>query len=411
MYKWITITVIIFSLSVQNSNGQTHVQTTTLFQTTTATTIAKVFAAPSTSGNLIVVHLDWDNQSRSVNTVTDNKGNTYARINGPTNWNGASYRAELWYAYNITGGGGAIKVTAQLSGAPTSFSQIYISEYSGIATITPLDQNSVAIGNSAAANSGATTTVAANELVYGASIGASGTITTGAGFTNRSTANSNIIEDRKAVSAGSYSAGFTSAGGNWIAQMATFRSTNISLPIDLSSFTGYCNNKNIVLEWTTASENNNDYFSIERSVNGSDWKAIGTVKSFGNSSIARMYSFIADETNNEIAYFRLKQTDLDGNFNYFKIIQVNSCNKEVPAINIYPNPSNGISLFGKINLKANEKYSVEIFDNSGKMVSRYASNQPEFTINFPNVLQQGVYYAKFSSVNFSKVASFLVKHN
>src|SRR5882724_6264584 len=169
MYKWITITVIIFSLSVQNSNGQTHVQTTTLFQTTTATTIAKVFAAPSTSGNLIVVHLDWDNQSRSVNTVTDNKGNTYARINGPTNWNGASYRAELWYAYNITGGGGAIKVTAQLSGAPTSFSQIYISEYSGIATITPLDQNSVAIGNSAAANSGAKTTVAANELVYGAS--------------------------------------------------------------------------------------------------------------------------------------------------------------------------------------------------------------------------------------------------
>jgi hypothetical protein len=410
MNRWIAMTVILFSVTIQNSIGQTHVQTATLFQTTTATTIAKTFAASSTSGNLIVVHLDWDNQSRSINTVTDNKGNTYARINGPTNWNGASYRAELWYAYNITGGGGAITVTAQLSGAPTSFSQIYISEYSGIATISPLDQNSVAIGNSAAVNSGAKTTTAANELVYGASIGASGTLTTGAGFTNRSTANSNIIEDKNAASAGSYSAGFTSASGNWIAQMATFRSTNISLPVDLLSLTGYCNNKNTVLEWTTASENNNDYFSIERSENGNDWKNIGTVKSIGNSSVAHTYSFIADETNNEISYFRLKQTDLDGKFNYFKIIKVNNCNKEVPAINIYPNPSNGISLFGKINLKSNEKYSVEIFDNSGKMVSQFTSTQSEFTINFPHVLPQGVYYAKFSSMNFSKVASFLVKH-
>lgn len=392
------------------SSGQTFVQVNTKFQTTTATTITCTFPSPSTSSNLIVVHLDWNNQARSVNTVTDNKGNTYARINGPTNWNGAAYRAELWYAYNITGGGGAITVTATLTGSPTSFSQIYITEYSGIATVSPLDKNAVAIGSSAAVSSGSVTTTAANELVYGASIGASGTLSTGAGFTNRSTANSNIIEDRKAVTAGSYSANFTSASGNWVAQMATFRTTNIILPIDLSSFTAHCDNKQVELNWTTSSENNNDYFTIQRSVNGSDWSDIATVKSAGNSSFSHSYSFTTEAINYENPYYRLKQTDLDGRSNYFKIIQANHCDQQVSSVNIYPNPTNGRSLFGKINLKSNERYAVEIFDNNGRIVTRFTSAQPEFAINFPYLLQEGIYYAKFSSVGFSTVTRFLVKY-
>src|ERR1700676_1598772 len=158
MKKYIGITFILLLSTIKHSLGQTHVQTRTLLQNTTATTIARQFAAASTSGNLIVVHLDWDGQTRSITSVTDNKGNNYARINGPTNWDGANYRAELWYAYNITGGGAAITVTAKLSGAPTSFSQIYISEYSGIATTNPLDQNSVATGNALAVSSGSKNT-------------------------------------------------------------------------------------------------------------------------------------------------------------------------------------------------------------------------------------------------------------
>src|SRR6202035_4923994 len=135
--------VLMFGI-LKESIGQTHVQTAFQYQMTTASTIAKAFASASTSGNLIVVSLDWDGQIRSVNSVNDNKGNTYARISGPTNWNGAGNRAELWYAYNITGG--ALTVTATLSGAPTTFSGMGISEYSGIVTFDPLDKSSVAIG-------------------------------------------------------------------------------------------------------------------------------------------------------------------------------------------------------------------------------------------------------------------------
>jgi hypothetical protein len=412
MYRFIIISYIFLFSAIKQSAAQTHVQTATLYQTTTASNIAKAFPASSTSGNLIVVEANWDGQTRSVSSVTDNKGNSYARINGPTNWNGANYRAELWYAYNITGGGAAIIVTAHLSGAPTSFSQIYISEYSGIVTANPLDQNSAAIGNSAAVNSGSKTTTYNNELVYGASIGASGVLTKGATFTSRSTANGNIIEDKNAVAVGSYNANFTSAGGNWVAQMATFISTSstIILPTDLLSFTGQCNNNNIVLEWSTASESNNNYFSIERSEDGNNWQPIGTIKSAGNSSAIQKYSFTADETTNEISYFRLKQTDMDGKFKYFNIIQVNNCNKDLKGIKIYPNPTNGITLSGRVDSKANEQYSIVVFDRFGKMVSRSTSTQPEFTVYFSHTLPSGIYYARISSSNFSKAACFLVKN-
>jgi hypothetical protein len=411
MSRYAGLTFILLLCIFNNVFGQTHVQTTTLYQTTTANSISVAFGAASTSGNLIVVHIDWDGQSRNVTAVTDNKGNSYAKINGTTNWNGPNYAAELWYAYNITGGAGAITVKAKLSGNPTSFSQIYISEYSGIVSLAdPLDQNAVAIGNSLAVSTGFKTITYNNELVYGASIGASGALTKGAGFNLRSGANSNIIEDKNAAAVGSYNASFTSASGNWVAQMATFISTSsiIVLPVDLLSFTGQCNSNHIILNWTTATETNNDYFTIERSENGTDWETIGTVKSVGNSSANQNYSFTADESQNTISYFRLKQTDLDGNFEYFHTIQVNNCIKNTTEVNIYPNPSNGLTLSGSINLKDNQTYSIEIFNNLGMMVSHYTSAQPEFTVNFQHSLTPGVYYARISSSNFSTAKSFLV---
>jgi hypothetical protein len=412
IYRYIGLTFLLLGL-IKICIGQTHVQTNTLYQLTTANSISMTFGAASTSGNLIIVHIDWDGQTRNITTVTDNKGNSYAKINGTTNWNGPNYAAELWYAYNITGGAGAITVKAKLSGAPTTFSQIYISEYSGIVSVAnPLDQNSVATGNSLAVSTGTKTITYNNELVYGVSIGASGTLSKGAGFTSRSTANSNIVEDKNAATVGAYDASFTSAGGNWIAQMATFISTSslIVLPIDLISFTGQCNNNHIALNWTTATETNNDYFTIERSEDGSDWGVLGTVKSAGPSSANQEYSFTADETKNEISYFRLKQTDQDGKFKYFNIIQVNNCNNGNTAVNIYPNPTNGITLNGSIHLKANETYTIEIFDKLGKMVSRFTSVQPEFSVNFAQTLPSGVYYARFSSASFSTAKCFLVSH-
>ena len=411
MYRSLPLTLILFILVLKQGLGQTHVQTATLFQNTTSATIAKAFAASSTSGNLIVVHIDWDNQARSVNTVTDNKGNTYKKALGPTNWNGVNYRAELWYAYNIIGGGAAITVTVNLTGTVTSFSQIYISEYSGMPSIDPLDKTSVAIGNAAAVSSGSKTTSFNSELIYGAAIGASGLLTKGATFTARSTANQNVIEDKNAATTGTFEANFTSAGGNWIAQMATFISTNTILPVNLISFSGHCDqNDHIALNWETASELNNNYFTIEESANGTDWNQIAIVNSAGNSSNTHSYAYLADESKSDLSYFRIKQTEFDGQSKYFNTIQVQNCSKEYLGLSIFPNPSNGRSLFGKIQLKSNESYTIEIFDSFGKRIIHTTDNHSEFSVSFAQTLPVGTYYAKFSTTGFSKVMSFMVNH-
>jgi hypothetical protein len=411
MKKNIIINLLLLFTVLQYGNAQTHVQTTSLFQNTTSKTISLAFGASSSAGNLIVVHLDWDNQGSTINSVKDNRGNTYYEIIAPTNWNGTNYRAALWYAWNISGGN--TTVTAKLTLNPTSFTQIYISEYSGIVSAAdPLDKSSVNKGNTAAVSSGAATTTYNNELIYGAAIGAAGTLSKGAGFAQRSSANQNIIEDKTGVGVGSYSTNFTSAGGNWIAQMASFISVNslITLPVNLLSFTGKCDHNKIALTWSTASEMNNDYFTVEQSAEGTDWKAIGTKKSQGNSAAAQQYSFIADASAGDFSYFRLKQADADGKSKYSEILRVDNCHTSSAAVNIYPNPSNGISLYGSINLKANEAYTIEVFDNLGKMVYHGGSVEPAFAINFPHILPSGIYYARFYSAAFSVVKCILVAH-
>ncbi len=413
MKRFFVILNFYFFLSAGPALAQAHVQTNTLFQMSVATTIASTFAAPSTSGNLIVVHLDWNNQAINISSVTDNKGNSYARISGPTNWNGALYRAELWYAYNITGGGGAIKVTATLSGAPSTFSQIYISEYSGIiSAANPLDKSSVLAGSTLAVSSGPQTTTYNHELIYGASIGASGNLTKGASFTLRSGANNNVIEDKNAAATGLFDANFTSASGNWIAQMATFISTssNFILPVDFSSFTGQCKNDQVVLDWSTANEMNNDYFTIEKSGDENSWIKAGTVKSKGNSSTSQYYSFIPENNNDERTWYRIKQTDLDGREKYSEIISVRSCGEPKKEIEIYPNPTNGITLSGKINTKTIQPWSIVIYDKLGNVIMRSTSDQAEFTLYFPHTLRPGIYYAGFSSGTLSRSTAFMVRN-
>jgi hypothetical protein len=293
------ILILIFSISFTPGRGQAIVQTNWLYQTTAATTISQTFTSASGTGDLIIVHLDWANGGVSVSQVTDSKGNTYKPVPGTaSSWNGGAWGAQLWYAYNITGTVAPVKitVTATFSGAPTgtpNFSQIYINEYSGIATsIDPLDQGAVATGGTTAISSGNKTTHATNELIFGVSIGASATISPGAGFNTRNSQNANIIEDKNVAAIGSYSTNFVGhAAGNWVAQMATFISTISVLPVTFSSFTGGCNkDSRIGLDWTTATEENNDYFTIQESTNGTDWTNVGTVKAVGNSAVPQDYS-------------------------------------------------------------------------------------------------------------------------
>lgn len=103
-----------------------------------------------------------------------------------------------------------------------------------------------------------------------------------------------------------------------------FRSWTLSniaspLPVELTSWTGACDGKDVVLKWTTASENDNAFFTIEKSSDGQAWVEIGRVEAVGNSSTTTEYSFV-DANAGGLAYYRLSQTDISDRRETFQTV-------------------------------------------------------------------------------------------
>ena len=112
------------------------------------------------------------------------------------------------------------------------------------------------------------------------------------------------------------------------------------LPVTLLDFEAGLDNNKVSLHWTTASEINNDYFSIERSMDGVSWQDIGQVPGHGNSQVKEYYSFIDNLqgfTPVSTIYYRLKQEDNNGSYQYSMIRSV-ELNEPSADFTTYPNP-------------------------------------------------------------------------
>jgi hypothetical protein len=114
--------------------------------------------------------------------------------------------------------------------------------------------------------------------------------------------------------------------------------TSLSLPIELLSFTATVKDPHIQLNWTTATEINNDYFIVERSVIGIDFTPISKVNGAGNSTQSLSYSAVDESPFYGISYYRLKQTDYNGKTSYSNIVAVKFKNMNNSILDIYPNP-------------------------------------------------------------------------
>jgi len=100
------------------------------------------------------------------------------------------------------------------------------------------------------------------------------------------------------------------------------------LPIELILFKSTIHDNDVTLNWITASEFNNNYFKVERSLNAINWEPIGMVPGVGNSSTEKHYSFIDYNLSPNVYYYRLKQVDMNGDLHYSPVISVNLLNKE-----------------------------------------------------------------------------------
>ena len=114
----------------------------------------------------------------------------------------------------------------------------------------------------------------------------------------------------------------------------TLASKLLPLPIELITFVYSC--KNSSLEWSTSSEQNNDYFTIEKSSDMIDWEFIDYITGQGNSNVRQNYSYKIDD-NNQI-YYRLCQFDYDNTEECFNTIYIDCEMSNV--VSVYPNPSN-----------------------------------------------------------------------
>ncbi len=116
----------------------------------------------------------------------------------------------------------------------------------------------------------------------------------------------------------------------------------VPLPVELLQFEVYCDDSGTRLEWITASENENDYFTLEKGADGQDWKNLATIAGGGTQNTISAYAYSDPQSGGGTVYYRLMQTDYDGQHHLLGIRSV-SCGRsgENRILQIYPNPCSG----------------------------------------------------------------------
>ena len=188
-------------------------------------TVGVAYKGAQTAGNLNVVVVGWSDAVSAVSTVRDSAGNSYALAVGPTVNTGGVTQA-IYYAKNIVAAGAGANTVTVTFNRSASFPDIRVMEYSGLDLNNPLDGAAGAVGSNAAADSGAVTTTAGNDLLVGANTVMTRVNAAGAGYTNRviTYPDGDLVEDQIAASVGTYHATSPLAdAGPWVMQVVALK--------------------------------------------------------------------------------------------------------------------------------------------------------------------------------------------
>jgi hypothetical protein len=167
-----------------------------------------------------------------------------------------------------------------------------------------------------------------------------------------------------------------------------------ALSVDLLTFNSKCLDKNALIQWITASETNNNYFTVERSENGVDYLQIAQIQGSGNSNGLNEYSYLDTKPDGTV-YYRLKQVDFDGTTHIFNPISLN-CKNNNTDIRIIPNPfKDKISIIGLVP----DLTQLDVFNSEGAKVYNqivYHSNASNINLGF---LMPGIYMLRLTEPN------------
>lgn len=149
--------------------------------------------------------------------------------------------------------------------------------------------------------------------------------------------------------------------------VARFTFAAAPLPVRLTFVRGeWVAGEGSVLTWQTSEEINNDHFDVERSVDAKSFEKIGRVAGKGTSSTRQNYQFVDPSAPGDITYYRLKQVDLDGSYQYSQIVAIRR-GIELVNLTLWPNPATE-KLFVKVT-GVGQVMRLRVFDIQGRLLS------------------------------------------
>ncbi|WP_262510387.1 lectin-like domain-containing protein [Pontibacter arcticus] len=190
----------------------------------------------------------------------------------------------------------------------------------------------------------------------------------------------------------------------------TFRDKGVvtPLPVTLIRFTATAQGAAVSINWETATEVNNDYFMVERSLDGSTFREVAKVKGAGNSSQKLAYAHLDKQAPAGILYYRLKQVDFNGTYKYSQIASVEKTEATTANVLLYPNPA---TAYIKLNLAGmpNTAYQIRLLSMDGRLIQTISTkDNAELEINVQS-LATGKYIFQIQSEKVLKTASFIKK--
>ncbi len=176
----------------------------------------------------------------------------------------------------------------------------------------------------------------------------------------------------------------------------TFGSTSPAvnpLPVELAYFTATTEVDGILLKWKTLAEINNSHFEIQKSLDGQHFKSIGEVEGNGTINYEHFYSYFDKAPVSGYQYYRLKQMDYDGQYEYSPIVIAHY--EGASSITFYPNP---VSSGGTLDFNSNDLKikAVVMYDQSGKLIRSITADANQIQINLPN-LPEGLYFVEINT--------------
>lgn len=205
-----------------------------------------------------------------------------------------------------------------------------------------------------------------------------------------------------------------STGGNGDISTATVNqncaSCDAALPIELLYFNGKNMKEFVFLDWATASEKNNDFFSVLRSYDGISFENLANITGSGTSTSTRYYTYKDYDAKTGINYYKLKQTDYDGKSDVSKTLSINRSDLEFNIL-VYPIPSTSPNVklavyksIGRINVKCISTSGVIMFD-----VDLDTEEKSEYGLGQYN-LPSGTYFIKIESETSIYVKQIVIKN-